>query len=67
MYTSTRAKLEPGRYAVGMLSHQELHLNPIQGILHIKPAFQYLDKADKNLKSEIKETGAGEPGKSYFI
>jgi len=61
MYTSTRAQLEPGRYAVGLLSKNELHLNPIHGILHVKPAFQYLDKADKNLKSDMKESGAGEP------
>nr|CAG4642574.1 EOG090X07NA [Evadne anonyx] len=57
MYTSTQAQVEPGRYAVGLLSNQELHLNPIHGILHVKPAFQYLDKADKNKeKSEMKET-----------
>jgi len=61
VYTSTRAQLEPGRYAVAMLSQNELHLNPIHGILHVKPGFQYLDKADKNLKSDAKETGAGEP------
>ena len=67
MYTSTRAQLEPGRYAVGLLSKNELHLNPIHGILHVKPAFQYLDKADKNLKSDMKESGAGEPGKIDYL
>merc|ERR1712071_199401 len=61
IYTSTQAQLEPGRYAVGMISRKELHLNPIQGILHVKPAFQYLDKADKNLKAEKKESEGGEP------
>ena len=66
IYTSTQAQLEPGRYAVGMISRKELHLNPIQGILHVKPAFQYLDKADKNLKAEKKESEGGEPGKIFY-
>lgn len=61
VYTSTRGQLDPSRYAVGIISRNELHLNPLHGILHVKPSFQYLDKSDKNLKSELKEGGA-EPG-----
>lgn len=50
-YTSTKALLDPGRYAVGMLSKNELHLSPIHGILHVKASFPYLDKSDKTLKA----------------
>lgn len=56
--TSTKAMLNPGRYAVGILSDGELHLNPIHGITHIKPSFQYLDKSDKSSK----ETATAEAG-----
>ena len=52
IYTSTKALLDPGRYAVGMLSKNELHLSPIQGILHVKASFPYLDKSDKTLNAK---------------
>jgi len=51
IYTSTKALLDPGRYAVGMLSKNELHLSPIHGILDVKASFPYLDKSDKTLKA----------------
>nr|CAG4637081.1 EOG090X07NA [Ceriodaphnia reticulata] len=59
IYTSTKALLDPGRFAVGILIDNELHLNPLHGILHVKPSFPYLDKSDKALK----DAGA-EPGES---
>lgn len=55
-YTSTRALLDPGRYTVGLITEGELHLNPIHGIVHVKPAFQYLDKADKTMKAHYDAT-----------
>ena len=55
IYTSEKAQLDPSRYAVGYVSCNELHLNPVHSILHVKPAFQYLDKTDRNLKSEHKD------------
>nr|CAG4641766.1 EOG090X07NA [Eurycercus lamellatus] len=59
IYTSTKALLDPGRYAVGMITDNELHLNSIHGILHVKPTFPYLDKSDKLLKADMnKDTGA---------
>lgn len=48
--TSTKALLDPGRYAVGIIADKELHISPIQGIVHMKPSFSYLDKSDKTLK-----------------
>ena len=56
-YTSTKALLDPGRFAVGILIDNELHLNPLHGILHVKPSFPYLDKSDKSLKDAGAETG----------
>ena len=59
VYTSTKAQLDPSRYAVGYVSCNELHLNPLHSILHVKPTFQYLDKSDKNLKTEHKDADSG--------
>lgn len=56
-YTSTKALLDPGRFAVGILCDNELHLNPLHGILHVKPTFPYLDKSDKTLKESANEPG----------
>lgn len=60
VYTSTKAMLNPGRFAVGMLSENELHLNTVHGILHVKPSFPYLDKSDKSSK----ETAVADAGMS---
>lgn len=54
-YSSTKAQLKPGRYTVGCIIDNELHLNPIHGIVHMKPSFPYLDKSDKRTKSTEKE------------
>ena len=54
-YSSTKAQLKPGRYTVGCIVDNELHLNPIHGILHMKPSFPYLDKSDKGTKNTEKE------------
>lgn len=54
-YTSTKALLDPGRFAVGIVVDNELHLNPLHGILHVKPSFPYLDKTDKTLKDNAAE------------
>lgn len=56
-YTSTKALLDPGRFAVGIVVDNELHLNPLHGILHVKPNFPYLDKSEKNLKDTDEPTG----------
>nr|CAG4651048.1 EOG090X07NA [Simocephalus serrulatus] len=59
-YTSTKALLDPGRFAVGILVDNELHINPIHGILHVKPSFPYLDKSDKTLKETGVEAESGD-------
>lgn len=56
-YTSTKALLDPGRFAVGILSDNEFHINPVHGILHVKPSFQYLDKSDKVTKEILNDAG----------
>ncbi|EFX88642.1 hypothetical protein DAPPUDRAFT_206352 [Daphnia pulex] len=59
-YTSTKALLDPGRFAVGIVVDNELHLNPLHGILHVKPNFPYLDKSEKNLKDTDEPTESGD-------
>nr|CAG4650220.1 EOG090X07NA [Sida crystallina] len=62
IYSSAKGQLDPSRYAVAIISKNELHLNPVHGILHVKPSFQYLDKSDKNLKkSGLKAKDDGDP------
>ena len=52
--TSTKAVNEAasGRYAVGILGGNELHMTPLKGIVHLRPNLEYLDKSDKTAKSE---------------
>ena len=69
-YTSTQALLEPGRYTVGLITDGELHLNPVHGIIHVKPAFPYLDKADKTRKhhlESIHDPGADTAGEPFLL
>ena len=59
-YISTKAEIKPGRFTVGYVCNNELHLNPIHGILHMKPSFPYLDKADgKPSKKDTKDKDNG--------
>jgi len=50
--TSSRALSDTGRYAVGILNDNELHLTEVKSILHMRPCLNYLDKGDKTAKSE---------------
>ena len=43
---------DTGRYAVGILNDNELHLTEVKRILHMRPCLNYLDKGDKTAKSE---------------
>ncbi|XP_067005407.2 DNA-directed RNA polymerase III subunit RPC5 isoform X2 [Anabrus simplex] len=56
---STRAVTDASRYAVGILHDKEFHLTPVQGIVHLRPSFSYLDKSDKRAKELAKEMGEG--------
>nr|CAG4647122.1 EOG090X07NA [Megafenestra aurita] len=59
-FTSTKALLNPGRFAIGILTDGEIHFNPVHGILHVKPSFPYLDKSDKSLKETGNEAESGD-------
>lgn len=50
--TSTRAVGDVGRYAVGILNDNELHVTPLTGILHLRPSLNYLDKSDRTAKAD---------------
>merc|ERR1719228_2514333 len=41
-----------GRYAVGLLNDNELHLTSVKGVLSIRPSLGYLDKSDSRAKAE---------------
>lgn len=49
-----------GRYAVGLLNDNELHLTSVKGVLSIRPSLGYLDKADSRAKSEGRAASEGE-------
>lgn len=66
-FTSTKALLNPGRFAIGILTDGEIHFNPVHGILHVKPSFPYLDKSDKSLKETGNEAGDFRIGISMLV
>jgi len=41
-----------GRYAVGLLDDNELHLTRLEGVLSLRPSLGYLDKSDTRAKAE---------------
>merc|ERR1719357_1283439 len=43
---------DPGRYAIGILDNNELHLTEVKGMLHLRPSLGYLDKSDRVAKAE---------------
>jgi len=43
---------DPGRYAIGILDRNELHLSEVKGLLHLRPSLSYLDKSDRVAKAE---------------
>ncbi|XP_047108579.1 DNA-directed RNA polymerase III subunit RPC5 [Schistocerca piceifrons] len=57
---STRAVVGCSQYAIAVVNDKELHATPLQGIVHLRPSFGYLDKSDKRAKDESKEKGDGE-------
>jgi len=46
------AVTDSGRYAVGILDNNELHLTEVKGMLHLRPSLGYLDKSDRVAKVE---------------
>jgi len=52
LLTGARAVTDCGRYAVGILDNNELHLTRVEGMLHLRPSLGYLDKSDRTAKAE---------------
>ena len=57
---STRAVSDTSNYAMAIYHDKELHITPLQGIVHLRPSLGYLDMSDKRAKEEAKEQGEGE-------
>ncbi|KAJ9580202.1 hypothetical protein L9F63_004145, partial [Diploptera punctata] len=57
---STRALSDTNNCAVAVYHDKELHITPLQGIVHLRPSFGYLDMSDKRAKEEAKEQGEGD-------
>ncbi|XP_077285574.1 RNA polymerase III subunit E [Arctopsyche grandis] len=54
-YESTIPVADISRYTIAVLQEGELHITPINGILQMRPAFNYFDKQDKRVKDEDNE------------
>ncbi|PSN40466.1 hypothetical protein C0J52_11618 [Blattella germanica] len=54
---STRAIPDSSNYAVAIYHDKELHITPLQGVVHLRHSFAYLDVSDKRAKEEAKEHG----------
>jgi DNA-directed RNA polymerase-3 subunit RPC5 len=46
------AAARTGRYAVGVLNDNELHLTALEGVLAIRPSLGYLDRSDTRARAE---------------
>ena len=47
-----------GRYAVGILNDNELHLTQLEGVLSLRPSLGYLDKSDMRSKTSTGDSDA---------
>ncbi|CAK9209591.1 unnamed protein product [Sphagnum troendelagicum] len=54
--TSSRVALNTN-YAVGVLRHGQLHLNPIKAVVQLRPSMKYIDDADVAKKKQNREAG----------
>jgi DNA-directed RNA polymerase-3 subunit RPC5 len=61
---STRAVSDTNNYAVAVYHDSELHITPLQGIVHLRPSFSYLDKSDRLAREEAKEHGEGKQSRN---
>ena len=50
-----------GRYAVGILNDNELHLTQLEGVLSLRPSLGYLDKSDLRSKTSVPDPDAEAP------
>ncbi|XP_014215014.1 DNA-directed RNA polymerase III subunit RPC5 [Copidosoma floridanum] len=54
---SSRALPNCDNYGIGVYQDGEFHITPLKGFLQLRPDFGYLDKADKRVKDDGKNTG----------
>lgn len=52
LISSQSVAVDSTRYAIGFLKDNELHLNPLKGIIQMRSSFNYLDKVDNRMKCE---------------
>ncbi|XP_014669271.1 PREDICTED: DNA-directed RNA polymerase III subunit RPC5-like [Priapulus caudatus] len=45
------------QYAAAVFRDDELHLTPVQGVIQLKPNFNYFDKADSKMKESTADDG----------
>jgi len=53
--SSTAAAKNPARYAIGVAQKDGIHLNPLTGIVFLKPSYDYLDASSKKKEPEGKD------------
>lgn len=51
--TSSPSGTDISRYAVGVLRGNELHLTPLQNIVHLRPSYTYVDSRATKLAAEM--------------
>lgn len=59
-FSSIQANTNTSRYAAAVFHKGELHLTPLQGILQMRPSFNYLDKADTKHREREAANEAGD-------
>lgn len=59
MLTSERTMSDCSNLAIGVFQDDELHITPLNGMLHMKLQCDYLDESDKRGKDTAKGTGEG--------
>lgn len=57
---SSRALPHCFNYGIGIFQDGELHITPLKGIIQLRPEFNYLDKSDKRVRDDAKNTGEGD-------
>lgn len=57
--TSERTMSDCSNLAVGVFQDDELHITPLNGMLHMKLQCDYLDESDKRNKDGTKSTIEG--------
>jgi len=65
--SGTAAVSESGRYAVGILDDNELHLSRVEGVLSLRPSLGYLDKSDRTARSEGRLLDPDEPSEEVDV